>query len=137
MASVISKKKRCRSKSVVRSRKRKLQMQERPIFTPRRPPQITTFECYVQSENFLSSDDHAQLFRFLNMPLPTCFRIRSPKINEDFKKRVRNGNVRASALPGIPGGWKISSEDEDYEMRKWLAINTKSGVVSRQEFVSM
>mmetsp|Transcript_6890 Transcript_6890/g.9208 ORF Transcript_6890/g.9208 Transcript_6890/m.9208 type:complete len:157 (+) Transcript_6890:458-928(+) len=132
-------KKRCRSKSTVRSKKRRLasDRQTDESSPAWRPPTITIFEGYVQSENFLEAYDHYELFRYLRSPLPTCFRIRSPKVNEDFKKRVQRGEVQhARPLPGISGGWKISSE-EDYDMRRWLAANTKTGVVSRQEFVSM
>ena len=139
------KKKRCRSKSVVRSRKRQLKAHHQQEPSPeelgighRRPPLPTIFERYVRTENFLAAEEHLRFFRCLRSPLPSNFRIRSKKTYEEFKAMIRKRQVLAHQLPAPDRSFQLApGEEENYRTRRWLSENTKTGNISRQEFVSM
>lgn len=127
------KKKRCRSKSVVRSRKRRLG--QVVASTARHVPRedLSTFEAYVRTENFLNKEDHAGFFQCLRSPLPVSFIARTPSARTEF---LSCHSRHAVPLPGIAGGWQLLGEP-NYTVRRWLTQNSISGHVSRQEFVSM
>eukprot|EP00977_Amphora_coffeiformis_P018360 scaffold6420_cov168-Amphora_coffeaeformis.AAC.38 len=130
---------RCRSKSVVRSRKRK--MSRSPVAPDgaasrfQNHPPMTTFEGYLRTENFLAGDEHGTLIRSLRSPLPTSFRVRSDQAHEELKDFIRQRSVEAYSIPGIKGAWQVYRESP--AMKEWLTSKTISGEVSRQEFVSM
>jgi hypothetical protein len=89
-------KRRCRSKSIIISRKRRTSQRrcidadyfgnngayQQPIPTPT----VSTFEAYLRTENFLPIEEHNQLLRCLRSPLPINFRIRSKSSENDWKQ---------------------------------------------------
>jgi tRNA (cytosine34-C5)-methyltransferase len=130
------KKRRSRSKSVVRSRKRRIKSQTDPQTAhPYKTTPATTFEDYLGTENFLPQDEHDRFLRCLRSPLPTSFRVRFDHVNDEFKKLVHRGEADAYPIPGIQGGWQLYGESP--YIRQWLTRKTIAGQVSRQEFVSM
>ena len=154
-------KKRSRSKSIVRSRKKRRQQrwhQEQQqnnstggsyhyetTFVPQRTR--TTFEDYVTTENFLPANEHGIFLRCLRTPLPVTFRIRNNETREEFNnllsKKMKSSQsqmirqvVAASSNDVV---YQVSQEDyeSNYELKRWLSVQTKWGHVSRQELVSM
>ena len=96
-------------------------------------------EAYVATENFLALEEHSSFFSSLRKPLPINFRTRNVDGREEFQRWISRGQVRASRIPGISGAFQMPPEEieRNFALRRWLSHNTKTGNVSRQEFVSM
>ena len=145
-------KKRCRSKSVVRARKRREGLsisarqdaEERHSF-PSFPRSVSTFERFVENQGLLDSTELPSFFGSLRRPLPTCFRIRGDNnyeaVQRGWQQLVQDFRLDAWQ-PGIPGAWQLQPDGNFFDgmpppVRAWLARNTKTGAISRQELVSM
>ena len=84
-----NRRRQCRSRSCVRSRKRPLKSatvtnsyeEEQCNHTP------TTFEQHMHKQgiNLLSSSEYYVFFSTLSTPLPICFKIRSKSIIDEWK----------------------------------------------------
>ncbi|KAL7489807.1 hypothetical protein ACHAW6_015544 [Cyclotella cf. meneghiniana] len=141
--------KRCRSKSLVRARKRRtLQQRHRSppapqhsFSRPARPPSL--FETYITSQSFLPPNEWPAFFTTLRRPLPVCFRIRSSQATEEWQRIHRSLSKHDAAfvirVPLDGHAYQIPSYFMDIypALRKWMASCTNRGQISRQEYVSM
>ena len=134
---------RNRSKSLVRSRKRRhiesLSSEGGTWLRQPPPPSSSTFEAYVATANFLAQDEHGRFLNQLRHPLPISFRIRKRKTQEEFVQQIQERQCHATPIPGVPGAYQMSPDqiEHNHVLRRWLGQNTKDGNISRQEFVSM
>jgi len=108
------------------------------IKTHTRTPPPTLFERYTIAQEWLEPSYHTRFFATLRRSLPVCFRLRTPSAVKEWNDILRTSyNISARRLPC--GAWQMSSRFliEDEYLRSWISSRTKSGHVSRQEFVSM
>jgi len=161
----IRKRRRCRSKSCVRSRKRRLLLlvanghtcsQGRHHHYHR--PTVSLFEEYLKSQNWLPEREHWDFLSALRRPLPVCFRIRNHGINTTAGSSLDSGTATiANELDRLlrqelglhrfhhqikkwpDHTWQLPASilTEHPCIREWLVSQTAKGHVSRQELVSM
>ena len=143
---------KCRSKSCVRARKRHQSRVDVHTSSTCSLPSIiiysskeqSLFEKYIYKQQWLPSQEHSSFFRTLKQTLPITFRIRDQQTLQEWESEFLSYphiSRIATKLPhpsnSCPSWQVLPFALEDFHFRYWLSSNTKTGHISRQEFVSM
>ncbi|CAB9512027.1 Multisite-specific tRNA:(cytosine-C(5))-methyltransferase trm4b [Seminavis robusta] len=136
------KRSQCRSKSCVRSRKRRIRVDNKEVLPDdnrQNNSRVSVFEDYLYVQNWLFEKEFYRFLSTLRRPLPVCFRIRDNFEDYGFQQLLHEERAhdQARQMPG--GAWQLpSSALQAYpRIRQWLSTQTAQGHISRQEFVSM
>lgn len=146
-----TKKKRSRSRSLVRARKKAQaegplleQQQQAHDWQPHHhdhryrttPPTnplrtISCFEVFVEQQGLLDASEFASFWNALQRPLPINFRIRSGPdsvATREWHRLVHECRLDAWPIDGIAGAWQLQpNSGEIPAVRGWLARHTKTG----------
>ncbi len=159
----MGKRSKCRSKSCVRARKRRQRHLTAPGTSPSEIPKLrecSLFEKYFYIQQWLPPCDNASFFATLRKPPPVTFRIRDEATFHEWQNKFLKQPNFHRLVKKIPvhlpvsdprhdtnsnsSSWTVSSSWQvlpfaldDYNFRSWLSDKTKTGLISRQEFVSM
>ena len=149
-SAALQKKKRSRSKSVVRARRRreKYSSKKQEPYVPYPVNDFTDFEKHVMEQCLVEpGSDHSALYSTLRRPLPIAFCIRDSKLANEWKSQLQKQLVPShfTCIPiklahdtyQVCGRERRDELNSFVELRRFLNTITDNGSLVRQETVSM